>query len=222
TRRVTTFAGTGKAGQSDGARPEFYEPGGLAVARGRLYVADTNNHAVRVVDLSTKQTTTLLIRGLEPPPAAPADAVAEVAGPNAEELKTQAQKLSLGGDASLVLNVQLPAGYHLNPSAPHRYRVTVESGGENLAVAAREPSARNAGDPTEYAGTSKALRLPLVVPLRPKAAGAAQLRAQLTLYYCREDNTGTCRVKTLVWRAPLDVTAEAGAPREIRLQGKVE
>ena len=42
----------------------FYEPGGLTVANGKLYVADTNNHAVRVVDLKTKQTSTLNIKGL--------------------------------------------------------------------------------------------------------------------------------------------------------------
>ncbi|HYG82619.1 MAG TPA: thioredoxin-like domain-containing protein, partial [Pyrinomonadaceae bacterium] len=41
---VKTLFGTGKPGQSDGAQASFYEPGGLSVARGKLYVADTNNH----------------------------------------------------------------------------------------------------------------------------------------------------------------------------------
>src|SRR2546423_304204 len=45
-RTVKTFAGTGKPGQADGAQSSFYEPGGLSVARGRLYVADTNNHEI--------------------------------------------------------------------------------------------------------------------------------------------------------------------------------
>ena len=67
-RNVKTFLGTGKPGQADGGAPSFYEPGGLSVANGKLYVADTNNHAVRVVDLKTKQTSTLHIKGLEPPP----------------------------------------------------------------------------------------------------------------------------------------------------------
>ena len=31
----------------------LYEPGGLSVYRGKLYVADTNHHAIRVTDLST-------------------------------------------------------------------------------------------------------------------------------------------------------------------------
>lgn len=67
--RVTTFVGTGTAGRADGAgdRAQFYEPGGLSVANGRLYVADTNNHVIRTVDLSTRQVATLAIDGLTPP-----------------------------------------------------------------------------------------------------------------------------------------------------------
>jgi hypothetical protein len=42
----------------------FNEPGGLSYARGALYVADTNNHAVRVVSLPDGQVTTLRIAGL--------------------------------------------------------------------------------------------------------------------------------------------------------------
>ena len=67
--RVTTFAGTGVAGHADGAgdRAQFYEPGGLSIANGKLYVADTNNHAIRTVDLSSRQVATLTIEGLTPP-----------------------------------------------------------------------------------------------------------------------------------------------------------
>jgi len=58
-RTVKAFAGLGKPGQADGAAPSFYEPGGISIAKGKLYVADTNNHAIRVVDLNTKETRTL-------------------------------------------------------------------------------------------------------------------------------------------------------------------
>ena len=213
TGRVSTFAGTGKPGQADGARPEFYEPGGISVARGKLYVADTNNHAVRVIDLRTKQTQTLVMRGLSAPPAEEAAAREETsAGPNAEEFKAPAQRIGLAGDGSLLLDVSLPAGYHLNEAAPQRYSVSVENGRDRLSVDSRWEKGANA----------RGLRLPLAVPLHARAAGATELSVRLTLYYCREDNTGTCRVKTLVWHAPVEVTTDAGAPREIRLQGKVE
>jgi len=46
TRRVTTLAGTGRDDL-------FFEPGGVAAGLGWLWVADTNHHAVKAVDLST-------------------------------------------------------------------------------------------------------------------------------------------------------------------------
>src|SRR5437016_4824110 len=125
-RSVKTFAGLGKPGQTDGARPSFYEPGGLAVANDKLYVADTNNHAIRIVDLKTKETRTLQIKGLQPPAFNQTAANNEVA-PNAEEVKLPSQRLR-AGDAAVVINVDLPTGYHLNPAAPQRYVVSIQQG----------------------------------------------------------------------------------------------
>lgn len=67
TLTVKTFLGTGKSGNDDGKTPTFWEPGGISVAKGKLYVADTNNNSIRVVDLQTKETMTLLINSLLPP-----------------------------------------------------------------------------------------------------------------------------------------------------------
>lgn len=63
TGAVTTLIGTGVAGLVDGdfAEAQLYEPEGLAVANGRIYIADTNNHSVRVADLATRQIYTLTL-----------------------------------------------------------------------------------------------------------------------------------------------------------------
>lgn len=45
----------------------FNEPAGLSIAGDKMYVADTNNHRIRVVDMSTKEVTTLQLQGVEPP-----------------------------------------------------------------------------------------------------------------------------------------------------------
>jgi sugar lactone lactonase YvrE len=60
-----TFAGSGEAGYADGPAEEarFNEPGGICVLGDRLYVADTNNHAIRVVELETGEVTTLAVGG---------------------------------------------------------------------------------------------------------------------------------------------------------------
>ena len=64
TREVKQFAGTGTAGFKDGPlqEAEFNEPGGLAYTNGLLYVADTNNNAIRVINIHTKMVETLLIQ----------------------------------------------------------------------------------------------------------------------------------------------------------------
>jgi DNA-binding beta-propeller fold protein YncE len=63
TAAITTLAGDGTHGATD-TPARFYEPAGLAVAGAKLYVADTNNHAIRVVDLADGSVTTLSLTGV--------------------------------------------------------------------------------------------------------------------------------------------------------------
>jgi hypothetical protein len=115
---------------------------------------------------------------------------------------------------ALFVDVKLPEGYHLNPAAPHRYEIST-SDGSTLSPA---PAGQS-----KLARTSKDLQLPLRVPLVAARAGEAELRVRLTLYYCREDNTGTCRIKTLAWRVPVVVgAADAGTPAGIKVQGEIK
>lgn len=70
-RKVSTIAGTGAPGHADGAasRAQFHEPGGVSVAADTLFVADTNNHAIRTIDLRSFVVSTLTLEGLAPPAA---------------------------------------------------------------------------------------------------------------------------------------------------------
>jgi sugar lactone lactonase YvrE len=54
-------SGSGEPGNEDGPAHQacFWEPGGLSAAGDYLYVADTNNHAIRHVDLRTGDVTTV-------------------------------------------------------------------------------------------------------------------------------------------------------------------
>lgn len=59
TKNCTTLAGTGDASNVIGSsftESTFNEPGGLCIGENGqlLYVADTNNHQIKVMDLETK------------------------------------------------------------------------------------------------------------------------------------------------------------------------
>jgi thiol-disulfide isomerase/thioredoxin len=60
---VATLAGTGVAGHDDGpsAMATFYEPGGLSIGGATIYVADTNNHAIRAIEVETAMVRTLTV-----------------------------------------------------------------------------------------------------------------------------------------------------------------
>ncbi len=216
-RRVKTFVGSGRPGQADGKKPTFYEPGGLAIAHNKLYIADTNNHAVRVVDLRTREATTLQITGLQPPTANSAPSASGFE-PNVQEVPVKAQRVRPGSDGTLVIGVDLPNGYHLNPSAPLRYRLSVEKGTEHFNFRSEEER----GEQPVVSGSARELRLPLRLPFRALESGEAQLRIQVTVVYCRKDNTGTCFIRTLVWLAPVEITTEAGAATEIKVVASVD
>lgn len=63
TKTVTTFAGS-KKGHQDGdlTTAQFNEPSGLAILNNKLFIADTNNHAIRIIDLNTQTVSTLTLR----------------------------------------------------------------------------------------------------------------------------------------------------------------
>ena len=66
TGQVVTWFGSNSSGQGDGAL-RLSEPGGLDIANGTLYVADTNNHRICTIDLATHEASVLAIEGLSPP-----------------------------------------------------------------------------------------------------------------------------------------------------------
>lgn len=61
---LAVAAGTGSVGYRDGAAAdsEWNEPAGVGALGAHLYVADTNNHRIRVLNVETQQVTTLDVR----------------------------------------------------------------------------------------------------------------------------------------------------------------
>ncbi len=64
-KSIKTIAGNGIEGyiDDDWNRAQFNEPGGLTILNGIIYVADTNNNLIRIIDLNTKTVSSMVIKG---------------------------------------------------------------------------------------------------------------------------------------------------------------
>lgn len=111
---ISTVAGGEKDGMDDGIglSSRFDEPGGLSASDGQLYIADTNNHAVRAYDPSTAEVTTI-----EPVP------VFRIAG----------------DQGTLSVSITPPPGYKITLDSPSALRSHVAGDGRkrNLDVDVR-------------------------------------------------------------------------------------
>jgi DNA-binding beta-propeller fold protein YncE len=109
--KVQTLAGDGQPGWKDGSfeTARFYEPEGLQVVGERIYIADTNNHLVRVADLKTRQVRTFRLHGIE--------RLRSISGTQEKPEMLPAIDVAPGA-VRFVLEVRLPSGYQRNPDAP--------------------------------------------------------------------------------------------------------
>ena len=62
--RIETYAGSGEEGRAAGGGDiaTVDEPAGISITDGKICVADTNNHLIRVVDLKSKKVSTFAIK----------------------------------------------------------------------------------------------------------------------------------------------------------------
>jgi thiol-disulfide isomerase/thioredoxin len=191
TNTVTSWLGS-TPGWADGGDAMFNEPGGLSFSDGLLYVADTNNHAIRVIEVATGETSTLILKGAEKfdPPGKFNGDVIEV-----ERIDADA------GPASLILNYTLPNGYKVNEEAPSS--ITIAGG----ATVATLPG----GSSFDLTGTKLPVSVPLVL-----AEGAATVVFDVTLIYCESVATSLCLIDQTRFEVPMDV-ASAGASTQVTL-----
>jgi len=194
-RTCRTFAGNGKAGYVDGKDARFYEPGGLSIARNKLYVADTNNHAIRVLDMKTKEVSTLQIKGLK---TEVSKDMSQSAIPSfARSIELPLKTLKADSEIQLTLNIQLPKGYHVNPNAPLIYRIDTGSGIQ-VEQANREVRLEKPELPIRISGRTTS------------DVQSTDVKISVSFYYCREDNQGACYIDAVVWHQPVKIDKDTG------------
>ncbi len=189
TRTVVTLVGTGKRGMADGlaGKASFSEPNGLTFVGGKLYIADTNNHMIRVYDLASKLVSTLKLTGIEKlaKKTVPAFAGTERRVPP-QEISTAAKELEL--------MIDLPKGTKFNKDAPFKIQATSD-----------KPDSVTVGQFNFDKPAAK-----LAIPISAKS-GEATITVELNVNYCSEGNEGLCYFKFARLVIPLKVGATGRA-----------
>jgi DNA-binding beta-propeller fold protein YncE len=196
---IRTLAGTGKAGRGD-EPPQFDEPAGLSAADGKLFVADTNNHAIRTVDLASGKVSTLAIAKLKPPAPPQEPARDSLAGVAREKLKPATVRAE-NGAVRLEVRLQLPEGFKINPLAPMSYAIEVDKTAGPLRRA-------SLGQRVKLEKPAAQFEIPLPVEA---ASGEDTVNVRVNYYYCRDGAEGICKVGSVVWTVPLKLVADARA-----------
>ena len=192
------IAGTGKPGRDD-SPAAFDEPAGLSAAGGKLYVADTNNHLIRTIDVAHEnRVATLEIKGLEPPRIAEPSEPAEVTRGSVVRVEPVTLKPQ-DGLVWLAVKLALPEGYKINPEAPMKYKVTAPAGPGPI-----DPSSIGRSVKVDPPMPGFQVELPLT-----RGSGETTVEVAVDYYYCQEGPSGICKTGRTTWIVPLRIASTA-------------
>lgn len=210
TREVTTLAGTGTAGRVDGdaLKAGLNEPNDAVYLDGRIYIADTNNHAIRIFEPTTGRLSTMNVGPVHlksvpsdpvssiPVPSAARETAAAIEAAASKEMTTPitlTERSIPSRTKGVCFQLMLPGGYRWNRSAEQQISVTSEN-----------PEIIKAADPSRKNGFS------YFIPLEVKGRGTTVLQIRIVGYYC--DRAGSCCFRPEQFLLPLRI--EETAPLE--------
>ncbi|MCA9103667.1 MAG: redoxin domain-containing protein [Planctomycetales bacterium] len=215
-KSVRTVAGPDSPITGAAAGDQLREPTGLSAASGRIYVADTNSHAIRVIDLASGELSTLDIAGLTSPTVSDAPAPSL---PHPIPVEVSKAKVRPGaGGLAVRLTFHLPRGFVLNDEAPLSYTVD--------AAADQGPVDRSSlGESHDVAAKSLALSpltaqspsLDITIPLAA-TSGDDDLTIAATVYYCMKGSEGVCKVASPVWTVPVNLADDGAETVELTVE----
>nr|XP_009305038.3 NHL repeat-containing protein 2 [Danio rerio]XP_021336040.1 NHL repeat-containing protein 2 [Danio rerio] len=209
TKQCMVLAGTGKAGNGIGPsflESSFNEPGGLCVGEGGklLYVADTNNHHIKVLDLETKTVSLFPIVGHQD-----VDAILKTTTNNTSAVKKRPKlpksapvlampsiSISSGQSVTLLLKLALPAGTKLTEEAPSFWSLSAEGNEWLLEGRAVTGSIDDLSEP---------ISIVLSIPVAPVSPDPT-LTLDAWLYFCVSEG-GACMMKTVSFKQPLLISS---------------
>jgi len=188
----TTWLGNGEMGYANGAAEaaQFAEPSSISIADGRAFIADTNNHLIRVADLATGEVSVLSLSnlGIALRPETPGVGVEQIT------LNPRIVKFGVG---TLEFTFYLPVGYRFNDAGP--------------LTLTWSTSDKDVVNPTSWGETSYQSvnpEFPIVFPVVFGPKHSTTIRAEVTAFYCQTDADELCLVHEVVLLIPVTVGSE--------------
>lgn len=204
TKQCRVVAGTGEAGDTLGPGfldSRFNEPGGLCVGDGGkvLYVADTNNHQVKVLNMDTK-TVSLFPIITETVDSAPAKA----SGPRkVPKLPKSAPRIAMppiavspGTTIAMKVTLSLPEGTKLTDEAPSFWSLSAE--GDEWLLESQVVT----GDILDI---SQSLSLSTKLPTVTRIVNPSPSLTLNIWVYCCLAGGGACMMKAASFSQPLQI-----------------
>lgn len=196
-----SLAGTGKHGYKNGSfeEAEFFEPGGLAFMDENVYVADTNNHQIRVLDLKARTVSTLELKGFD-----------KLAKHAFEDFSAPAVRLPekkvKEGKVAVQVSFNLPSGYEYAEDAPM-----------HVDIKAKGVTVVRINAPQKLPGEGRK-SFPIEIPLNA-VKGKNDLELNAVVYYCKK-NSKICLFEEIRYVLPLFVGPQGSS--SVTVQIKVE
>jgi hypothetical protein len=167
--KLNTVVGNGKSGKAEGAfaTSQFNEPNDILRIGDKYYVADTNNHRIRVLDPVTKVTSNLPIKVSQKE--------------KAEQLASHLPNLKLTPEVNvkagenIPIKIRLPEDWKINEQAPSGFKLFKVQGAEVNLISSF--------------GKEEVLKKEFQFPPLEKDT---DYRLQGTFYYCREGKEALC------------------------------
>ncbi len=197
-RTSQAYAGTGESGYKDGSLAEanFFEPGGLSILNGKIYVADVNNHSIRVIDMASEMVSTLQLSNLDKLNRGKSE---EFVG---RVIELQPKKIK-PGEGMIMLDFNLPEGYKYIDNAPFMLNYS-SSNGDFLEFTKSSDEVSSNGH-----------NFPLEIPARAQK-GETDLEFDAIVYFCSDDS-GVCMVDNLKVKVPVEINESGTSELSINI-----
>ncbi|KAL0348124.1 UNVERIFIED_CONTAM: protein SUPPRESSOR OF QUENCHING 1, chloroplastic [Sesamum angustifolium] len=167
----------------------------------RIFIADTNNSIIRVLDLNNGEPRllTLELKGVQPP-VPKSKSLRRLRRRSAADTETIVINGGSSNDGKLCLKISVPDGYHLSKEAQSKFSVEFEP--ENAALV----------DPVDGTISKEGYA---VIQFKRSSPSSSKSRIYCKVYYCKEDEV--CLYQPLMFEVSFQEAIPDAAPADILL-----